>query len=1439
MKECCKVTNPLRRDGTSQPERFPLALAEDYVRIDERSPADLLNFTRQLATQFNYYNGNNAIDGDWAAFFQEDLSFLLARISAMDLDVYRDFFEFHRNQLVDEFETNGVTGALNPLLVAVFRQFLGTVGSVGDVDYPAFPLLMDQWHELLPETGLFGDGTGLYSYRDEVDEGRGKTKSFVQNLQIAFYEAQADPNLTLTDLQPEFNGLEKDTWGVFVNPGDFPGDSDPYDPPDISQRKYFTSGTTADHIPKLIDLFQACFDTLIGVVRKLQERIPQFLEQSFAEYAYHEPQNGLFLAFVQLMGSAQDHINSLGRKHLLYHYRDVLRFSEQSLVPDQAVLIFQLRKGVDQYKIDAGTELKAGKDVDGNSLFYAVDREVVVNQAALTEVRTVFVERELSNPMNGKVQGVYAAPIANSADGQGGELDEGEPKWNLFGERQGELEAAERTMVDGELGFAVASPLLVLREGNRTIHLTLELGSGKSGYRPGLYLNNHQKRYAAEADLLNGLQVQFSSEEGMLDAELNRVFIAHRSEFTQGHPDLSDWNLPTGSWVNKTYLCLEINIDDTLPAFVPYDAELHGGTYATLWPLLKISFAGQSDLVADLNLPPAIFGVGKKGPGAFSLPRTTFQMGKIYLYEGRAYIAGQSGKLNSIKNNFTSLDSFSDLLDATFEAYDSGKTYSTAAEVSLGGEAYRAADAIGLGESPADEDSSWELISFGGSLYPYFERTTVAQIHVKVAATEMENVYLENDTGRLKAGKPFRPLGSVPVVGSRFYVGSKEIFGKKLSSLDLTLVWKDPPSNLGNHYDGYEKFKLVSSSATEKSAKAPNLPFKSAKTGKSKGKTTYYTSSSQGPSFPNSSFKVQVDRLLDGDWEQLGTSLKPLFHSSNATLPHTISFTASELSAFDRSLNLEEPTAYGPKETVGFLRMELAAPSMGFGHKRYPKLLLQEAMLAGDNDANTTPAYPNEPHTPILKEFKLSYSSEATLDLTRSARSEYDGRVEQFFHVHPFGNIEEHPAVQESGTVSLLPDYARNEAYLYLGFDAFHPPSSLSVLFQLAEGSGDPEPTRNDPVWSYLASNRWQDLEAADIVADSTRGLLASGVIQFNLPKSMTTGNTVLDGNLHWLRARVGRNSSAIDKGLAIIPQAVQASFLDQDNNPEHLRTSLPSGTITGLRVNDASVKKVRQPYASDGGKLPEQSNEFLTRVSERLRHKYRSINIWDYERMVLEEYPAIYKVKCLNHTLVTNDKAPDNELAPGNVTVVCIPDLRNKNAVNPFEPRTPVHLLDEIAGFLGQFTSPWVDLWVRNPRYETLQISCTVGFYEGRDPGYYLRQLDTDLKEFLSPWAFDYDEDIVFGGQIHRSQIIHFIEQREYIDFVVNLELWHDLADGLPARSVKEAVASTARSILVSSLSHSITAQEGPVVCTPTASTEPVREKETCCTQIADLSGC
>ncbi len=62
------------RDGTSQQQRAQAALAEDYVRIEERTIADWLNFAEKYAKELNYYNADNQVQGDWSGFLSSNIS---------------------------------------------------------------------------------------------------------------------------------------------------------------------------------------------------------------------------------------------------------------------------------------------------------------------------------------------------------------------------------------------------------------------------------------------------------------------------------------------------------------------------------------------------------------------------------------------------------------------------------------------------------------------------------------------------------------------------------------------------------------------------------------------------------------------------------------------------------------------------------------------------------------------------------------------------------------------------------------------------------------------------------------------------------------------------------------------------------------------------------------------------------------------------------------------------------------------------------------------------------------------------------------------------------------------------------------------------------------------------------------------------------------------
>ena len=208
----------------------------------------------------------------------------------------------------------------------------------------------------------------------------------------------------------------------------------------------------------------------------------------------------------------------------------------------------------------------------------------------------------------------------------------------------------------------------------------------------------------------------------------------------------------------------------------------------------------------------------------------------------------------------------------------------------------------------------------------------------------------------------------------------------------------------------------------------------------------------------------------------------------------------------------------------------------------------------------------------------------------------------------------------------------------------------------------------------------------------------------------------------------------------------------------------------------------------------------FYTRVSERLRHKDRAIALWDYERLVLEAFPQIYKVKCLNHThYEPNDSGTGTyrELAPSHVTVVTIPNLQFPNLRDPLRPYTSLGLLAQIADFLRVRCACFIKLHIRNPQFEEVRVRFKLRLYEGFDETFYPAKLQEAITRFLSPWAFaGSGGSPSFGGKIYKSVLINFVEDQPYVDYVTDFQLFHDLSG---SGDQQEVTGSRAVSILVS----------------------------------------
>ena len=426
---------------------------------------------------------------------------------------------------------------------------------------------------------------------------------------------------------------------------------------------------------------------------------------------------------------------------------------------------------------------------------------------------------------------------------------------------------------------------------------------------------------------------------------------------------------------------------------------------------------------------------------------------------------------------------------------------------------------------------------------------------------------------------------------------------------------------------------------------------------------------------------------------------------------------------------------------------------------------------------------PNEPYTPIIKDLSLDYTAVAT-----SEKGEID-----LIQLMPFAKSWQKTPLPEVECglnddaieyPSLLASF-HDEGTLYLGVQNLIPGSVLNLYFQMAEATADSE---YDPAiikWAYIKDNQWQELrDQFQVLEDGTQGFTRSGIVKILVPGDISEENVTLlppsEEPLFWFKASAKSNTAAICETIAVYTQAVQATAsLQENNDTNRLAKPLPKESLDKLAQADSSIKTVLQPDESRGGAPPEEDDftNFYTRVSERLRHKDRGVNAFDYERIVLEAFPSIQTVKCITHSmsLAGSSYRQDLHLAPGFVSLALIPDINSLKSGNSATPKAPISLLNEIKEYLQERISPFVQLKVVNPRYEQVHIDVDVQFKAGVNAAFYLKELAREIRLYLTPWLQGDQTSLCFAHGASQSDLVGFVESRAYVDFISCISLRHE----------------------------------------------------------------
>lgn len=607
----------------------------------------------------------------------------------------------------------------------------------------------------------------------------------------------------------------------------------------------------------------------------------------------------------------------------------------------------------------------------------------------------------------------------------------------------------------------------------------------------------------------------------------------------------------------------------------------------------------------------------------------------------------------------------------------------------------------------------------------------IEKIDLKVNVQGYRGLVLQNQLGIIDNSQIFEPFGPLAKLDSSFYIGSGEIFSKNLTDLKIHIKWDGLPTIEGGfktHYDAYP-------------IKVNNDDFKV--------NIAYLNHQHWSPSAQNRQRISLFQVIKSNEDNELLDDFTTISNIDVATL---------RISKSNYPLDV---SVYGPKTVAGFLKLQLCGPEQAFGHTIYPSLMSNILVKNAQKKKEEAEIILHEPYTPRIKSITIDYEAEESIILTAPPGEEEKKYLNSFFHISSFGYLKTFPS-NLSGPPTLLPLVEQKESFIAFGIKDLNS-SQLSIHIAIGDSNLDQE--TQHPQWFYLSDNVWLPFEEA-IVLDGTDGLSKSGIMIFdlsNLPKKINTNNTRMAPGLIWIKAQFMDKKKALATIVGTYMQAVTVSRV-MDKNGVFSAPILPEKAIQELQRPIEGIESVLQPFQTFGGRQFENHQAFYRRVSERLRHKNRAISVWDYEHIVLENFPEIFKVKCINHTA----KDADNMVSPGHITLVVMAQA------NPIIglPTVSRQLLTEIKNYIQDVSTPFIHCHVVNPVYEDVKVNVTVKFKAGYEKGLFVNLLQQDLNHFFSPWLINPSADVQLGGNIPTSKIIDFINNRYYIEGIGNFSI-------------------------------------------------------------------
>ncbi|HUB90421.1 MAG TPA: hypothetical protein VMA74_11915 [Dyella sp.] len=1089
---------------------------------------------------------------------------------------------------------------------------------------------------------------------------------------------------------------------------------------------------TAAEPAQRMQLLRRLWGALSVSIARLQPLARAQLPASMAS-GKHEPAMGLLLAALQLYQDTRVVVNRFPERVTDFYYLDLLRMQPRAPAHERVYLRFERDpRFAAPVQVASGAQFLGGKDIHGQTIAFAAEQALEVTDSEVAALYSVRLERDaLISPEKEFAFATRVMAQAIPLMPPDAAYAENPPWWPLLG---GQAKASAANAQNATLGFALASPMLALKEGDRRVRVLLRLShpaNDDDALAMLLRCTGQQRDAAWLGRVFERLDL------GELRHHPGRRAVARPATAAQ----LADaaWARaprPEGD-VRLCYFVAACLAADEVDSFREslgrlFTVWLIAGS-ETLHPLdvdaLRKHAAGlpchDGPAAVEIDDPLILIHPHEhddSDAAGHGLPDRGLIFDRVFRDVWRAEFSVAGGWLvpgEVLARRSGSGFGFGGCIELLMHLGPERPPI-VPCKPSVHGEACAAQPMLRL------------TLQNRTRLYAYslLQQVVLHDIVLSTQVTGVRDIVLYNQLGRLDAGKPFLPFGPLPGLGAYCLFGNEEMAAKPLRALRVHVRWGQLPAEEGGFAARYHGYPGEWSAAA---------------------------------------FQVRAEVLRDGQWRGgAGGSLSLFRGERHVHDTIGLSLPEADLALYHRpQARVAEPFVYGTTARNGFFRLELCAPKAAFGHALYPRLLSEALTVnARLKRAKLQVPLPQEPYTPTVEQISIDYTASQRISL-KQAQAPSSG---QMFHLHPFGHDRPRARAGMDG-VPLLPRYFY-DGNLYIGLSGASPCGALSVYFHLRSESADEcwQAALPQLAWAVWCEKGWRVLETDRTLSDGTLGFLRSGIVVLDLPAGMTCDCSQLPGKLYWLRLSANGVLERLAGLYGVYTQAVTARRVHPRRADEPC-TALPPGTIRTPLHPIGGLRAIQQVGPSFGLSQPEAADMLRVRSAERLRHKNRASTPWDYERLLLDAFPAVFKARCF-----ANGEAPTAAVTgqPGGVLVVVVPAPRQGVLLHSTEaPRFDTAVLEQMTAYLRERSVPGLRIVVRNAVYECIQVRCALRLVRGVHPGAALIRINQAIVEFLSPWHADGCR-ADFNWDVRAEAIEALLRQLDDVDVVGPMSLLH-----------------------------------------------------------------